>query len=187
MLKKIKQKKCKVCKNLFTPFNTLANACSVECALVLVKKDNQRKADKQAKERRKQHREAKKRLKSRNDWIKEAQAEFNKYVRLRDANEPCISCGRHHNGQYHAGHYLSTGASPELRFHPYNNNKQCAPCNNHLSGNQVRYRARLIDKIGIENVEFLEGPHMAQKWTVFDIQEIKEYYKQLTKELKNEA
>ena len=35
----------------------------------------------------------KERLKTYNDYIKEAQKEFNHYVRVRDKNKPCISCG----------------------------------------------------------------------------------------------
>ena len=41
-------------------------------------------------------------LKSKAQWAKEAQTEFNRFIRLRDADQPCISCGRHHQGQYHA-------------------------------------------------------------------------------------
>ncbi|MEF3019469.1 recombination protein NinG, partial [Pseudomonas aeruginosa] len=56
------------------------------------------------------------RLKSRADHLREAQQAFNEFIRLRDAYQPCISCGRHHDGQYHAGHYRTVAASPELRF-----------------------------------------------------------------------
>ena len=152
------------------PFQTTQQVCGPICAI---------KHSKAAKEKafKKETKRLKDKIKSRSQWLKEAQAEFNKYVRKRDEKEPCISCGRHHNGQYHAGHYLSVGACPELRFHPLNNNKQCAPCNNHLSGNQVKYRQRLLVKIGIEVLEWLEGPHEPQKLTIIDIKEIKQYYK----------
>lgn len=174
---KRKKKKCRNCKSEFEPFQTTQIACSHNCAIELVNAKKRKEYDQETKR-------LKQKIKTRQQWLKEAQQAFNEYVRTRDEKLPCISCGRHHNGQYHAGHYLSVGATPELRFHPFNNNKQCAPCNNHLSGNIVKYRPALIAKIGLECVEWLEGPHEPQKWTIDEIKEIKAYYKQLTKELK---
>ena len=180
-----KPKKCKVCGDEFEPFTSFQKACGTQCALVIVRQDNAKKLAKDAEIKEKLDRadirKRKRALKSKSDWLREAQAEFNKYVRLRDEKFPCISCGRHHKGQYHAGHYLSVGACAELRFHPYNNNKQCSACNNYLSGNQVKYRKRLIKKIGVQNVEWLEGPQQIQHLTIEDIQEIKQHYKEQTK------
>ena len=135
------------------------------------------------KKERKEHRQAKERIKSRGDWLKEAQAVFNKYIRLRDEKDPCISCGRNHTGQYHAGHYRSVGAAPELRFDENNVHKQCAPCNNHKSGNAIEYRIALVKRIGLDKVEWLEGPHEAKKYTIEEIKEIKMKYKAKAKEL----
>ena len=137
------------------------------------------------KKERKAHREAKDRIKSRSDWLREAQAAFNKYIRLRDKDEPCISCGRHHQGQYHAGHYRSVGAAPELRFNLFNVHKQCAPCNNHKSGNAIEYRINLVNKIGLDEVSRLEGPHQAKKYTLDEIKEIKQGFNQWARELED--
>jgi len=115
---------------------------------------------------------------------KEAQKAFNANVRFRDSSLPCISCNRHHTGQYHAGHYKSIGSSPELRFEELNCHKQCAPCNNHLSGNIENYRINLIKKIGLDKVEWLEGPHEPKKYTCADLKEIEQYYKTKLKMLK---
>ena len=57
-------------------------------------------------------RERKEKLKSRSDWLKDLQRVFNEFIRLRDADLPCISCGRYHQGQWHAGHYRSVGGLP---------------------------------------------------------------------------
>ena len=175
---KNKPKKCKCCGELFQPFNSMAKACSVKCAMELGQAANKKKYKADTRKLRQAMND-----KDRSYWIKKAQAAFNAYVRERDKHLPCISCGLHHTGQYHAGHYLSTGAHPELRFHPLNNNKQCAPCNNHLSGNQIRYRQRLIEKIGLSAVEWLEGAQKAQKWTIDDLKEIAKYYRDLRKSL----
>ena len=123
-------------------------------------------------------------IKSRSDWAREAQTAFNAFIRARDEGLPCISCGRHHQGQWHAGHYLSTGARPELRYTESNVHRQCAPCNTHLSGNAVLYRISLIERIGLEEVERLEGPHPLPKWTPDDYKAIRDTYKKKLKELK---
>lgn len=117
---------------------------------------------------------------------RQAQASFNKFIRFRDDALPCISCGRHHTGQYHAGHYRSRGAHPELRFEELNCHKQCAPCNNHLSGNISNYRSALIERIGVEKVDWIEGPHEPRKYTCAELKEIELKYKRKLKELKGE-
>jgi hypothetical protein len=122
-------------------------------------------------------------LKSLGELHKEAQPEFNKYIRLRDKGKPCISCQRHHTGQIHAGHYRSVGAAAELRYNENNVHAQCAPCNNHLSGNAIDYRINLINKIGIKAVEELEGPQEPKRYRRDDIIAIKSKYKALAKEL----
>lgn len=179
-------KKCKNCKTeILNPYSSTQTACSPSCAIELARKKQAKDNKAKAKLERKEHRAAKERVKTRGQHTKEAQTVFNKAVRLEDDKEPCISCGRHHEGQYHAGHYLSVGACPELRFERLNCHKQCAPCNNHLSGNQVKYRINLIKKIGLEKVEWLEGPHEPKRYTIEDLKEIKRIYKAKIKELEN--
>jgi hypothetical protein len=115
-------------------------------------------------------------IKTKSEWAREAQTAFNQWVKLRDADEVCISCGRDHKGQWHAGHYLSVGAHPELRFEPLNVWKQCQPCNTHLHGNLISYRKMLLERIGIEKLEWLEGPHKPKKYTIDELKIIiKEY------------
>jgi len=136
------------------------------------------------KENRKEVRKAKERLKTKADYAKDAQRDFNAYIRERDYSLPCISCGRHHQGQYHAGHYRTVGANPELRFEPLNVHKQCAPCNNHKSGNIVEYRINLRERIGEDNLEWLEGSHDAKRYTIEDLKEIAKRYREKARELK---
>ena len=122
-------------------------------------------------------------IKSLGKLHKEAQPEFNEYIRLRDRGQPCISCQKHTDRQMHAGHFFSVGSTPELRYTERNVHLQCSICNNHLSGNQLRYRANLIKKIGLEAVEELEGPHDPAKYNRNDIMAIKAKYKLKNKEL----
>jgi hypothetical protein len=142
------------------------------------KQDREKKADNI-------HKENKKALKDndKSHRAKMAQQAFNAYIRQRDHNLPCISCQRYHTGQYHAGHYRSVGAHPELRFEELNNNKQCSACNNHLSGNIVDYRINLINKIGLDKVEWIEGPHEPKKYSCEELKAIELHYKQKLKEM----
>ncbi len=177
-------RKCDHCKTKFAPSRMSQKACSPACAIALAPA-MRIKADKVAAVKaRKADAVKREKLKSRADWAREAQSAVNAFIRMRDDALPCISCGRHHQGQYHAGHYLSRGARPELRFEELNIHKQCAPCNTHLSGNAVLFRKALIEKIGLELVEWLEGARDPRKDTIDDLKAIKAMYQQKTRELK---
>ena len=171
-----KAKTCEVCERVFVPDRMGQLVCRPACAMARV-----RQAKKAERESVKKRKEA---IKSKADWAREAQTAFNAWIRVRDEGLPCISCGRHHQGQWHAGHYLSTGARPELRFTESNVHRQCAPCNTHLSGNAVLYRIGLIHRIGSETVEWLEGPHELPKWTADDYRAIRDNYRAKLKEMK---
>jgi hypothetical protein len=177
----MKIKRCK-CGNEYTQYTTLQTCC-IECLAARVVK-NRIKTEKVAQNTTKRELIAAiQAIKSRSDWVKEAQQAFNAWVRERDKDKPCISCQRHHTGQYHAGHYRTTKACPELRFEPFNVHKQCSVCNNHLSGNILEYRINLIKRIGIELVEWLEGAHEPKKYTIDDLKAIKSEYKEKLKQL----
>lgn len=179
-------KKCRVCKSKFEPFSSLAVACSQKCALVHVQNENDKKAAKVKKEYRQWVKVQRERLKSKGDHTREAQQAFNAFIRARDAHLPCISCGSYTAGQYHAGHYRTTKAAPELRFDESNVNKQCAQCNNFDSGNITEYRISLIERFGQTEVDRLEGPTPPKHYSVDDLKEIKAKYRALTRELQRQ-
>jgi hypothetical protein len=181
-----KPKKCRVdtCRASFVPARLGQAVCSPACAILDAPK-NQERARKAIDQReRREIRAARQRVKSRADHMREAQQAFNEWIRLRDAALPCVSCGRHHQGQYHAGHYRTVGANPELRFEPLNVWKQCAPCNNHKSGDIVNYRIELVRRIGADQVEWLEGPHLPKKYTIEQLKAITAEYRAKARELK---
>jgi len=165
-VKPIKQKKCKICKAYFTPLKPLQLVCQWKCAIEFAKNQKIKTVKKEVKE-------AKLKLKSRSDWLKETQVVFNKYIRLRDQNDGCISCGSTSASSYHAGHYRSIGSAGHLRFNEHNCHRQCAACNTHLSGNLIRYRLGLIRKIGIQLVETLESDNATVKWSIDEIKILK--------------
>lgn len=185
-----KQHKCKECGAYYIKKQSMQQVCSMECAIAYSKRKAEEKRKKQEKSDRleagRRMRARKEALKSRPDWLKEAQKAFNEFIRLRDKDLPCISCGRYHEGQYHAGHYRSVGAYPELRFNEDNVHKQCSVCNNHKSGNAIEYRINLIRKIGLEKVEFLERhDHQPLKLSIDEIKELIRVYKAKCKGLEN--
>jgi hypothetical protein len=132
---------------------------------------------KKAQIERKDYREAKQKAKSRGQWLKEAQAAFNAFIRNRDAGLPCISCGSTDRRSWDAGHYRTTAAAPELRFNEDCVHKQCVQCNQHKHGNQLEFRLGLIKRIGMDKVEWLEGPHEPKKYTIPELMAIKAEYK----------
>ena len=162
-------RECKVCGKAFTPTRPMQSVCGYVCAGKLPKlmRKTEKDKDKARKEK----------LKSRAQWMKEAQAAFNAFIRRRDDGQPCICCRRMHGGQHHAGHFRSVGSAPELRFDERNVWRTCAPCNTHLSGNLLEYRKTLVLMFGNEWVEALEGPHPPKKWTIEELKAIKEKYR----------
>lgn len=189
----MRQKRCKHCRETFTPERQFQAACSASCAIELARTHREKEAKRARLQARRERRAALERLRSRGDWIKLAQQAFNAFIRERDRDEPCISCGTtKHKRTYTcisgwvASHFRSTGAYPELRFTEDNVHKACVRCNSHLSGNLIPYRERLLDKIGLERVEWLEGPHPPAKWTIDQLREIIATYRRKTRELKEQ-
>lgn len=154
----LRQRKCANCGNAFRPFSSMVKWCSPECGAALgVKKLQKQKA--------REHREKLADCKPLSHWLDLTQRVVNAYVLARDADKPCISCGCWQAFAWDAGHFLSRGARPELRFDLNNIAKQCAACNRHKGGNATQYRLGLVARIGAEAVEALEGPRPAAKFT----------------------
>jgi len=176
-------RKCKVCGDKFeAKYNTIQPTCSVPCAIIYGKKVRDKSYKAASKAFKKVVRDN-----DRSWHIKTCQTAFNRYIRLRDRDEPCISCQRYHQGQYHAGHFKSIGSAGELRFIEANCHKQCSVCNNHKSGNVGEYKINLIKKIGADAVEWLEGPHKAKKYTIEELKELTALYRQAIKGIEKDA
>jgi len=156
----VKDKTCKHCGSCFIPVRPLQQVCSPICASRLVKT-----AKKEEAERTKARKAA---LKSRRQWMDEAQTIVNKYVRLRDKDKPCCSCDRpaSWDGQWHASHFRSVGAASAVRYNLWNIHKGCSICNNHKSGNLEGYRPRILERIGSEKVDWLMGQNQLVKYEV---------------------
>lgn len=180
----VAKRRCRYCREYFREFiRTPAGVfCTYEHAKDFALEQVQKKRDRAFRQRKREYRSNDRGLQ-----LKKAQAAFNAFIRSRDEGLPCISCGRHHQGQYHAGHYKSVGAHPELRFEELNCHRQCAPCNNHLSGNIIEYRKGLLEKIGQKKLDWLEGSHPAKNYTLEDIRTIEKKYKDKLKVLNKKS
>lgn len=173
--------KCRKCKSDFEPIyrngiilSRLCLSCLSAKAKAKVIKDKVIKT-----------RELKEKLKTKSQWLSDLQKVFNEFIRLRDKNKNCISCGKPLIGKYDAGHFFSVGAYPNLRFNEDNVHGQCVECNQHKHGNISEYSIRLPIMIGLDKFDkLLEERNKPLNLTVSEIQEKIKYYKEKIKQLK---
>lgn len=189
--KEPKPRKCKVkdCCNYFIPRNSMHSVCGPVCASKLVRDKREKEETKRNQEQRKKDRETRDRLKTRSDWMKDAQREFNKYIRLRDRGTCCISCGAvlalesSVGGGYDCGHFRSVGSAPHLRFDPDNAHGQCKKCNRYGAGRVVEYRQGLVSRLGLAGVERLESDQTTKHYSVDDLKEIVRTFRTMWRQL----
>ena len=167
--------RCKHCKEKFEPIHFNQKYCTKdECIKIWVAKAKEVQW-------KKKKRRMKEELKTTSDYVKEAQKWVNKFVRLRDKDKGCISCGTPLVGKYDAGHFFSAGGHGSVRFDLRNINSQCTFCNQWQHGNLFNYHKELLKRIGSEEFNKLElqskGVHKHDK----------EELKQLIKEFKQKC
>lgn len=172
--------RCKNCKNKFEPVRFNQKYClEAECVRVWVESEK-------AKQWKKTKQKMQQELETIQDYIKMTQIIFNKFIRIRDKGQPCISCGAK-AGSYTitAGHYFPS-TNKSVTFNEDNLHGQCwYNCNSSKSGNLAEYRLGLIERIGLERLEQLElESRKTKKWTKEELKEIMLIYKQKISELK---
>ena len=192
-------RRCPICKGRYSSWNSLQAVCGkVACAIAHGKGKAAKKALRARRAARRDNRAARERLKSIHVLTAEAQAVFNRFCRLRDdlAGRPCITSGvlnppPRHGGAWDAGHFLSVGSHPELRFNEDNCHRQSKADNagsGRFSSQQrtisAKYRENLIARIGIEKVLWLEGPHEPKRYRHDELREIKKTYLRKIRALK---
>jgi len=113
---------------------------------------------------------------------------FSIFIRLRDSDENgivrCVTCG---NPMFwknaECGHFIKRQFN-SVRFSEINCNVQCTQCNWSLQGNDVKYRAYLVNKYGEEKIVKLElSRHNYFKLGKFEEKVIAEEYKKKSIEL----
>jgi hypothetical protein len=168
--------RCKNCKEKFEPvrFNQkyCFNKMCVDAWVQEAKVKNWKKTKKKMQED----------LETIQDLVKATQIVFNKYIRLRDKHELCISC-KQKPKKSNAGHYYNANNHWNVRFDENNVHLQCEHCNTFLSGNLINYRENLLKKIGAEEFNVLEGKSkVTRKFTKEELKEIIETYKKKIKQ-----
>jgi hypothetical protein len=170
--------KCKLCKKEFTQFNSTISVCGYQCAIewgkLHPKKTSIKRVNSQLKS------EAKEKLETYSQKVNKVKVIFQKWIRERDKNEPCISCGTLTANEWHASHFKKAETYSGVIFNEINVWKSCKKCNVFLNGNELNYRERLVKKIGLHQVialEELANETRTKKWTIEELQQIKNKYK----------
>ncbi|WOX99951.1 recombination protein NinG [Dickeya fangzhongdai] len=189
---KLPRRKCKICGERFTPqFDNIRWCCpehGAQYAIHLRDKERQRQQAKKQQAERAAWRERKADVKPLSHWMQMTQRAFNDWRResLLAAGNGCISCGTHTAIAWHAGHYRTTAAAPQLRFTPDNIWLQCSACNVHKSGNIEAYRVALVELIGEERVLALENNNETHRYTREGLDQIRADSRAKLRELKKQ-
>jgi len=155
--------------------------CTYECLKSFTTKNADKIADKVRKQKRQQDRATKEKLKTKGQWTKEAQAAVNAYVRHRDKDKQCISCGTSLRsaslgGGYDAGHYRSRGSAPHMRFRTDQIFGQCKKCNRWMSGNVDKMRVGIVWRYGQEYLDRIEMDNTPKNYSIDDLKRIKSIF-----------
>lgn len=163
--------RCKNCKDKFEPIRFNHKFCLKDECIKAFVEEVKVKQWKETKTRMKND------LKTTQDWLKEAQTIFNKFIRLRDMGLNCISCDKQPLKK-NAGHLYSQGGHSNVRFDEDNVHLQCEHCNTFLSGNLLNYQIGIQKRIGADKLIELQGrAHVTKKWSVDELKEIISIYK----------
>ena len=184
--KKAKERACKICQARFKPRTSFEYWCCSEHGYELAKKKLEAKEKKEKKEWNLHYREEKEKLKKLSEYEEDARKVFQKWIRKRDEELPCISCGAVIAPKWDGGHYFKAELYSGLIFHEDNCAKQCSRCNNELHGNEANYRIGLVERIGEERVRWLEENKdrlRVYKYMKEELIEIKKKYQSKLKEL----
>lgn len=184
-MKPLKPRPCAVCKVKFTPDRPLQSVCGFDCVLAKVKLDREKQERKKAAQARQERKQAINKARPLSWYRKRAEASINRYVRLRDVKDGCISCEKSSGwrGQWHASHFRSVGASSATRFNLWNIHKACSICNNWKSGNLAEYEPRLRVKIGDEKVDWLKSQNQIVRYSVEYLVRIRKVFNKKVKRL----
>jgi hypothetical protein len=179
---------CKVCRQKYEPARAMQTTCSIPCAIGYGRTQLAKKQAKEAKAERAKDNAKRETLKTRSDWLKEAQQAFNKFVRLRDVGKGCISCAAPLcdggvGGGFDAGHFRSVGSAPHLRFDERNVHGQCKRCNRWGSGMASGYRVGLLVLLGMDQVQALEADQTPRKWSIEELKALRDTYRAKAKAL----
>ena len=117
----------------------------------------------------------------------DVQKVFNAYIRQRDEGKPCISTGQYFEKK-DCGHFFPASTHDGLRFDEDNAHGESIRANRFDEGHLIGYRDNLLERIGQERFDALyeraaEYKKNGYKWSRWELEEIKEKYKKLLKDV----
>lgn len=179
---KPRSRKCKIgaegCEGSYVPFNSLQKSCkNVSCLLAAGKQI--RAAAYNRETRRLKAAYNSERLPHQ---LELTQQSFNKMIRALDAELECSSCSKP-AGHYEltAGHFLTVGSTPELRFDARNCHSQCSGCNSGIqkfnkgdnATTRTKFEATITRRYGPELLEWLKSYHPPNHYTCDDLKKMR--------------
>ncbi|MDE1999574.1 MAG: recombination protein NinG, partial [Burkholderiales bacterium] len=98
----MKPKRCKQCNEPFTPQRMGQKVCSPACAIPYARNQSEKSQKMLAKAERMADREKRESMRPLKWFHARTKRAVHKYIRTRDADQPCISCGTTHAAQWDA-------------------------------------------------------------------------------------
>ena len=120
--------------------------------------------------------------------LKQTQIIFNRWIRIRDKDQPCISSGFPLAHHYDAGHLFSVKQYSGLRFDERNVHAQSVGDNRFNEGNFEDYLVKIYLRVDADQVDQLVKDAQyfkihPKKWTIEEVLEIKKEYQLKLKQL----
>lgn len=173
--------RCRHCKTKFDVKYFNQKYCLGTDACIRAFKDFAVELQRKKRERewRKEKKEKRQKLKSIGKLKLDAREPFQKWIRLRDADQNCISCDTPVSDIWDGGHFYKAELYSGLIFHEWNCHKQCRKCNKYLNGNENNYRLGLIKRYGMQFVLELDAiadQNRQRKYSRLELEAIKEMY-----------
>jgi len=155
----LKPKKCKVCKEKFTPMRPLQMVCSYQCGGKLAKLKREKKKEKELKEWNKERKRREPDVRPQK-YKGLLNTEIQKLSRLIDKKcgvAECIDCGRPLPKKYDSGHFHSKGSNPSIAWNLHNMHSQRSECNMPEigGGRRLEYYEGLAKKYGQEYADYV--------------------------------
>ena len=186
---KVRQKRCKECKELFTPtYSSVQMVCSPSCAYAYSKRRDTKTKEQNNALLTNMDKERKNR-KGLTTLLNSVKNACHKYIRERDKGKPCVSCGTQWHKDFHAGHYYKAELFTSIKFNELNINGQCVKCNIREEGNLNNYEISLPTRIGLEafkrlnKLAVLDRKQSNFKWDREELTRIRTDYNNKLKEL----
>jgi hypothetical protein len=174
--------KCKICNDTFVKTRPiqptcLSSTCMYAYAIAYANKRIERK-------KKAENKVLKEKLKTLTQYESEAKKEFQRFIRKRDENLPCISCGTFQTDLWDGGHFKKAELYSGVIFDEMNCHRQCRKCNRFLGGNELNYREGLVKRYGIDYVLEIEERALRlkkHKYSREDLIALKNLYKEKIK------